>query len=803
MATWQRSALRRERLMEANDGKAFGAPGHAPSWCSSDKDRVITALGPSRLWATIGHGILNEVYWPSTGQPQVRDLGFIVAGDGFWCEVKREANYELSTPAPRIPLPQVVHKGKRYRLLLEFLPDPNRDVLLIRAQLDGEGLHLYPLLAPHLGMSGWDNTAWVADGLYAQRDNQVLCLATAPGFARASAGYVGSSDGWQDFSRNGSMAWTFARAEQGNVALMGELDAGENVLALAFAQTAEGARTQAMASLAEGYAQVREHFVAGWEAWGRQLSLPEASPEISEEACLSATVLRMHEDRTYLGAIVASLSIPWGTQGDDPGGYHLVWTRDAVEAGFGLLAAGQVEDVRHLLAYLTATQQQDGGWAQNFYPDGRPRWTGIQLDEVGFPILLAAKLHEVGCAHDLIERAMVRKAAAYLAQQGPVSPQGRWEENPGVGPFTLAVEVAALVAASQYYLEGDDRDYALSLADCWNERIEDWTYVRDTELSRRHSVDGYYIRISPPPDDSGSRGRVQVRNRVDLSVAAESLVGLDFIYLARLGLRSASDQRMLDSLKVVDATLRVETPSGPGYHRYYGDGYGEHENGRPFDGTGIGRLWPLLTGERGQMALLQGEDPMPYLETMARMAGRCGLLPEQVWDVQAIPELNLFPGKPTGSAMPLVWAHAEFLKLLVARERGRPLELLDAVRGRYGDSQRAAAKWHWRDTAPVTTLPAGRSLVIESRRPFSLHYGFEGWQRVQDQPSQPLGLGMHGVVLETDSLNSASELNFTRYLVDEGRWEGTDHRVTLTSGHPKQRRQPPGHRRTRRPAKVS
>jgi len=789
--------------MGRSGGTAFGAPGHAPTWCSSDKDQVITALGSSRLWATIGHGILNEVYWPSTGQPQIRDLGFIVAGDDFWSEVKRENRYTLSRPGPHIPLPQVIHSSERYRLEVEFLPDPNRDVLLIRAQLEGEGLHLYPLLAPHLGMSGWNNTAWVADHLYAQRDDQVLCLATVPGFIRASAGYIGSSDGWQDFARNGSMRWTFARAEQGNVALMGELEAGENVLALAFAQTVEGARTLALASLVEGFANVRQHFVAGWDAWGGHLTLPRATPAITEEAFLSATVLRVHEDRTYLGAIVASLSIPWGTQGDDPGGYHLVWTRDAVEAGFGLLAAGQIEDVRRLLAYLSATQEQDGGWPQNFYPDGRPRWTGIQLDEVGFPVMLAAKLHELGSEHDFRELEMVRKAAAYLAQQGPASPQGRWEENSGLGPFTLAVEVAALVAAATYCLQGQDRDYALSLADCWNERIEEWTYVRDTELSRRHGVDGYYIRISPPPDHSGSRAQVQVRNRIGLSVAAESLVGLDFINLARLGLRLAGDQRLLDTLKVVDATLRVETPSGPGYHRYSGDGYGEHEDGRAFDGTGIGRVWPLLTGERGQMALLMGEDPLPYLETMARMAGSWGLLPEQVWDVQAIPNLMLFPGKPTGSAMPLVWAHAEFLKLLVARDRGRPLELLDAVWDRYGGRRPAAAMWHWRDTSPVTHLPAGRSLVIESRSPFSLHYGLDGWQRVEDQQSRPLGLGMHGVVLAVDTLASAAELNFTRYLSDEGRWEGSDHRVTITSLHRKQRRQSAGRTKTDPSTKVS
>lgn len=761
------------------DSIAFGKPGTAPTWTSSAKDGVITSLGSSRLWAAIGHGILNEVYWPATGQPQIRDLGFIVAGEGFWTEVKRENHYTLSRPAPYIPLAKVVHTGRRYRLTLEFLPDPYRDVLLIQAKLEGERVRLYPLLAPHLGMNGWNNTAWVGDHLYAQSDDRALCLASSPALLRASAGYVGASDGWQDFAANCRMAWTFQRAEAGNVALMGELDAREAVLALGFAQTPEGARTLAESSLSEGYAHVREHFVAGWEAWGAQLRLPEPTPELAEQARLSATVLRVHEDRSFPGAIVASLSIPWGNRSNDPGGYHLVWTRDAVEAGLGLLAAGQVADAEHLLAYLAATQSPDGSWAQNFYPDGRAYWTGVQLDEAGFPVILAAKLREQGVPEQPATREMVRRAAAYLAQHGPVSPQDRWEENPGAGPFTLAVEVTALVAAAQHYLEGQDREYALDLADCWNERIEEWTYAEDTELGRQHGVDGYYIRVSPPAEDCGWRGRVEVRNRPGLVMPADALVGLDFIYLARLGLRSPSDPRLLDSLKLVDDLLRVETPSGPGYHRYNGDGYGEHEDGSPFDGTGVGRLWPLLTGERGVMALLQGEDPLPYLQTMARMTGPWGLIPEQVWDADPIPGRELYPGKPTGSAMPLVWAHAEFLKLLVARERRRPLELLDAVWERYRGQRPDASVWFWREEIPIPIVPAARSLVIEDRRPFRLHFAFDGWEGVRDRDSQPLGLGMHGVLFESKTLAQARKLLFTRYYPDQSRWEGRDHEIAL------------------------
>lgn len=766
-------------VMTPSERAAFGQPGSPPTWSSSAKDRIITALGSSRLWATLGHGILNEVYWPATGQPQTRDLGFIIGGDGYWVEVKRQRSYTLRTPKPFIPLPEVVHTGDRYRLSLEFLPDPFRDVLLIRTRLEGDGLRVYPLLAPHLGMSGWNNRAWVDAGLYAQSGGGALCLLSDPPFARASAGYVGQSDGWQDFARNGRMSWTFEHAADGNVALMAELSADDVVLALALSETPEGARTLARSSLAQGYEQVREHFVAGWEDWGARLHLPGPSRAIEEEAQLSASVLRMHADRTYPGAIVASLSIPWGNASNDLGGYHLVWTRDAVEAGLGFLAVGQVEDVVHLLAYLAATQNADGGWSQNFYPDGRPYWSGIQLDEVGLPILLAAKAHELGLGDRPAVAAMASRAAAYLAQRGPVSPQDRWEETAGMSPFTLGLEIVGLVAAATYYLQDTDRDYALALADCWNERIEEWTYVNDTDVSRQHGVDGYYVRVNPPPE-VGWRGRVAGQHRPEVIAPAAPLVGLDFIYLARLGLRAPDDPRMIASLKVADALLRVSTLSGLAYRRYVGDRYGEHPDGSPFDGSGIGRAWPLLTGERGIMALLQGEDPLPYLEAMCSMASRFGLIPEQVWDSDPIPQRGLSRGGPTGSAMPLVWAHAEFLKLLLAREHGRPLERLNAVWDRYRRRPPKAAVWYWRDQVPFDDLPPGRALVVEAAQPFRLHVGVDGWRDAADHASTPLGLGMHGVLIDTTKLNGFHELNFTCFYPADNCWDGVDYSVRLT-----------------------
>ena len=229
---------------------------------------------------------------------------------------------------------------------------------------------------------------------------------------------------------------------------------------------------------------------------------------------------------------------------------------------------------------------------------------------------------------------MVRRARRPIARLGPSSDQDRWEENPGISAFTLPVLIAALVAAAPW-LDGNARDYALDLADDWSERD------RGMVLRDGHA-DGAASSASPatmcaslrPTRTAASRGRVMLRNRNSESIEASALVALDFSWLVRLGLREATDPRILDTIKVVDSVLKVDTPSGAVYRRYNEDGYGEHDDGRPYDGNGVGRAWPLLTGERGHLALQAGEDPIEYLRTMYRCASPGGLLPEQVWDAK-------------------------------------------------------------------------------------------------------------------------------------------------------------------------
>ncbi|HEY4341799.1 MAG TPA: glycoside hydrolase family 15 protein [Steroidobacteraceae bacterium] len=759
--------------------EAFGAPGSAPTWCSSDKDFVTTALGAGRVWATIGHGIVNEVYWPSTGRPQIRDFGFYLVGAGGWIDLKRVQRYRLATPGAYLPALTITHEGDDYQLSLEILPDPLRDALLVRFKLRGD-YRLVVLLAPHLGSTGHDNTAWIEDGMaYAAGGGDALCLAADPPLAQLSCGFAGTSDGWQDLNAHGRLTYAFTRASAGTVALAGAATGAEGVLALAFAADARGARTLARTALADGFDVLRAQFLQDWSAWGAQLRLPRPNDVLGDAALLSATVLKIHEDRTFPGAVVASLSVPWGNSTDSLGGYHLVWPRDATLTAFALLAANQRIDARHILGHLMVSQQSDGHWSQNYFPDGTGYWNGMQLDETAFPVLLAAKLRELGDGELPGIGAMVRAAVGHIVRTGPASEQDRWEENPGVSPFTLAVAICALVAAAPW-LSAEECAYALSVAEGWNERLESWCYVKDNELARELGVAGYYVRIAAVHRTDDWTERVHLCNRDGEVIRASALVSLDFSYLVRLGLRRSDDPRIKDTIKVIDHILRVETPSGPLYHRYNEDGYGEHADGSPFDGRGIGRAWPLLVGERGHLALQSGADSTPYLRTIWNCASIGGLLPEQAWDSPAIPARGLFPGRPSGSAMPLLWAHAEFLKLVIAQESGRPVEMLEVVEQHFGGgAPRRDQAWHWRTEVPVWHLQRAHALVIEDRRPFTLHFGFDDWQHITDRDAREQPFGMWGVTLSVSELEPHGRLDFTRRY--GASWEGVDHHVTL--GH--------------------
>jgi glucoamylase len=781
---------------------APGWPGSPARWTSAAKSGVGTALGGSAVWFTLSHGILNEIYAPRMDRAATRDLGLVVTAPGFFSEEKRHAAHRVRHPEPGAPLfllENTCLRG-RYRIEKEVVADPRRPVVLQRIRFsplagDPDAYRLFALLAPHLDNHGAGNTAWVGShggdpALFASRGGIALCLVSSAGFRARSVGFVGSSDPWQDLSRNGQLTWRYTVARNGNVALAGELEAGrEQVLALGVGRSPEEAAHQARSSLAEGFESVREAFVGGWRRWSQGLA---ASPDRALYST-SAMVVKSHQSKMVPGAILASLAVPWGSsKGDgDLGGYHLVWPRDMVEAAGGLLAAGARADAREAIVYLHTTQAEDGHWPQNMWTEGSPYWGGIQMDETALPILLVDLARREGALErgDLEGRGrfwpMVKRAASFLVRNGPVTQEDRWEEDGGYTPFTLAAEIAALLAAAdlaEVAGEPELAPYLRETADCWNEQIERWLYVEGTRLAGATGVGGYYVRITPPDLEEGD-DFVPIKNRPpgEGRSRAEEIVCADALALVRFGLRAADDPRIASTVRVIDALLRVDTPCGPAWHRYTRDGYGEHEDGSPFDGTGIGRAWPLLTGERAHYALALGAraEAERLLEAMDRLAGEGGLLPEQTWDAADLPERELLRGRPAGSAMPLVWAHAEYLKLARSLRDGRVFDLPPQTARRYLERATVSRLSPWRFNHKVRALPAGRTLRVETLAPSVVHWSADGWATVHDDATRDSGLGVHLVDLATSALPPGSLVRFTFYWPGAARWEGADFSVTV------------------------
>jgi len=791
---------------------APGFPGIPPRWTSSAKSGVGTALNlHSRVWFTTSHGIINEVYYPRVDQACTRDLGLIVTdGTSFFSEEKRHCTFENVPLEPGVPVFELTNTEAqgRYRIEKEVLTDPYRNVVLQKIRfvpLQGKlaDYRLYALLSPHLANCGDSNTGWVGDYksvpmLFAERNGCALAFGCSVPWRKMSIGFVGFSDGWQDLSRNFRMTWDYTRAESGNVALTGEIDlagcAGQFVLALGFGGIWSEAGQQVRSSLLEPYEELRKHYVMHWKNWQDGLLKLDQPQRERDLYRASAAVLRTHESKDFLGGVIASLSIPWGfNKGDeDLGGYHLVWPRDLVEAALGFLAAGAKSDAVRVLQYLESTQEDDGHWAQNMWLDGRPYWMGLQMDEAAFPILLVDCLRrQAPSALGDLQRwwRLVHRAAAFLARNGPVTQQDRWEEDAGYSPFTLAVEISALLAAADLADAVGEQNtgmYMRDIADKWNDNIERWVYATDTDLARQIGVEGYYVRIAPPEGDGAAspwQGFVPIKNRPpgESSEPATHLISPDALALVRFGLRAADDPRILNTIKVIDALLKVKLPQGPCWYRYNGDGYGEHEDGSPFDGTGIGRPWPLLAGERAHYELAAGRPQVAeeLLRVMEFSTEGGRLLPEQVWDAPDLPARELLTGKPSGSACPLVWAHSEYIKLRRSLRDGKIFDQPQQTVQRYIVEKRKSPYHGWRFNNKCRTMPQGKKLRLVLPAAALVHWSFDGWQTAHDTNTSDTGLGAYAADLPTDQLAAGKEIVFTFYWQLEQRWEGTDFSVVV------------------------
>ncbi len=789
---------------------APGAPGIPGKWTSSSKSGIGKSLSASsQVSFTTSHGILNEVYYPREDNACIRDMEMLVTKDGdFFSEEKRHCRHEsqmLETGIPVFTIKNTSYDAV-YIIEKEIITDPMHNTVLQKIRfspLTGklEDFQLYVLLAPHISNQSAGNTGWLDEYkgvpmLFAERDGITLALACSAPWKKRSVGFVGTSDGFTDIAAHKQMDWEYDRAEAGNIALTGEigLTAGtqEFVMALAFGRDMNEAAQHAHASLLKGFDACKKLYTGQWRNWHK--SIDEGKHKDINSGKLfrnSVAVMRMHESFHFSGAVIASLSIPWGnTKGDgDIGGYHVVWPRDLVECSGGFLAFNAQDDALRVMNYLMATQESDGHWPQNMWLEGKPYWDGLQLDQVAFPILLIGRYKkDIGLTEheNKVAWTTVRRAAGFLLRYGPLSPQERWEEESGISVSTISTCIAALLVAAEMAEEnGDHRlaKYCTEEADYWNSMIDDWLYVRDTELAKKYGVEGYYIRINPTgclaKDLDGQV--IGLKNRPDSqkNVPVNELVSVDALALVRFGLRSANDPKILNTIKVIDAILKVDTPHGPCWHRYNNDGYGEHEDGSAFDGTGIGRAWPLLTGERAHYEVAAGniKGATALMKTMEAFSSH-ELFPEQIWDSNDIAAKNLYLGSHSGSAIPLVWAHAEYVKLCASVSLKKVFDMPDHTIDRYIKNKNQSRLNIWRFTLPCPYIKKGNALRVITEVAATVSWSCDNWEHVQKKDTIDGGFGVHFADLPVDAFDGHSVL-FTFFWTDAQHWENKNYEVKI------------------------
>jgi len=792
---------------------APGAPGIEPRWTAGAKDGVGTAYSVSnRLWYTLANGVNTEIYYPTIDMPQVRDLQYMVSdGETFFHDERRNtvSKTELIDPAALgFKITNTDPQG-RYSIEKQIIGDPHLSCLLIHTKFnvspEWQGkLHLYLICAPHLNIGGYHNNAEIIEAkgrrfLTANRDGFFLAIATSAGAKKLSCGYVGTSDGWTDLAHNLKMDWEYDSALDGNVALTGEIDLShgtEFTLGLAFGRSQHHASATLFQSLCIPFEVNLRSFLDQWHRTRKRLAVIDmAHGKISDTASAlfarSINLLLAHEDKIYPGAMIASLSIPWGEdKGDDElGGYHLVWTRDMTQSAVALMAAGDTTTPLRSMIYLAITQREDGGFYQNFWIDGRPYWTGVQLDEVSFPVIGIWRLWKENALGDFDPHDTIFRACGYLIREGPATPEERWEENGGYSPSTLASNIAALICAAdmmEAHGNKDTAEFVRTYADFLESHVEKWTVTNQGSLVpgiRRH-----YIRINPAVSAQGSTGdedpdsgMITLANQKPGDRAhypASQIVDHGFLELVRFGVRRPGDALIEDSLKVIDAVLKVDTPYGPCWKRYNHDGYGQRADGTSFRSWGVGHAWPLLMLERATYELAAGRDISVFLKAAEGFSAGVGLFPEQVWDARDIPEEHMFFGKATGAAIPLLWAHAEYVKLLRSMVDNKLFDRIDPVAKRYCNDNPRRVIEVWKMNRQVRKVPAGGLLRIQAESPFVLHWSDDEWRTPRDTGSTATLLGIEYVDIKIEAAQKAP-VRFTFHWTLDNRWQGVNYAVEI------------------------
>ena len=765
---------------------APGAPGVLSRFDLARKDCVGTArTGTSKVWYTVADGVLSDVYEPFIDNTNVQSLKFVVTDGSTFTDLQtRDTTYKVHADLTGMRC-TVVTSAHDYRLSTTFITDPARDSVVIRTALQDNSptkrtLRVYARLDAHVNGNGGGGTAnggadsaslsptgtpVIGDrNTVSQAANRDYAVPTfmaldAATFHGASVGYAGTaSDGLTALDARHGLRRRFAHAPNGHVVATANVTpkrTGVNTVVLGFGRTYNSALRTAQASLSTSLASIDRAYVSGWQQYDQGLARPyptgtrstASTRAISRSYYLSANVLKSSIDKTFPGAIAASLSSPWGqavSAGDLPGGkpvyfgsYREVFARDLYEAVTGLLADGDIAEAKAATLFLFLRQQQPlGNMPRNSLLNGKaaPDTGGDQLDETAYPILMAY-LTGLGAQNSLYSKHIV-PAADYLVSHGPSSGNERWEEQSGYSPSTIAAEIAGLTAAAAIATQHGDTKHARlyqAVADDFQRTIKAHTVTTNGP----YSTSPYFIRLSKNGDPSSAY--TYSLGNGSVSVDQRAVVDGGFQELVRLGELSAHDPVVLNSLTVLDKQISKNTRTGTGYYRYgtdasagSTDGYGDcyvadptdcPKNGQPWPttDTGSGHLWPVLSGERAQTALLLGDHTRvdSQLAFMMQSASGVGLVPEQAWEDPAVAKdpygtdpatasIGFRNGSPAGSASPLTWAQAQLLRLIRDRNENRVLDRPSITTQRYVRHRAPAA-------VPVTiTAPADGTSVSGS-----------------------------------------------------------------------------------------
>jgi len=692
----------------AQAAQAPGAPGERHTWAPADKHGFGTATRlSSNVWFTLRAAELTEIYYPDLSTPSFRDLEFAVTDGRTFLdrETGPGVRSEVRPQAGSLTFRQTTQTA-RWRLVKTWVSDPRRATVLANVRfesLTGRPLRVYLLADPAPGDDGNDDRGRTEDSaLIASDDTAASAVMAEPRLRRATSGYAGSaSDPWSDLEADSSLDDRYTASAAGNVVqaartrLTGRRGRRQMTLAIGFGADAAAARRTAQRSLFSGFERAAGDYASGWSRYLRSLKAPPRSIRGDRQReqlyDQSLMVLEASEDKLNRGASVASPSMPWvwGTleleKNEFSGPYHLVWPRDFYHVATAQKAAGDDAATDRLMDYLWRVQKPDGSWWQNTRVDGTEYWTSLQLDEVALPIVLAWWLGRTS-AEDWVH---VRKAADFVVTKGPRTLQERWENQEGFSPNTIAAEIAGLICAADIARRHGDEARATqyeAVADEWEDKVESWTATTNGPYSPKP----YYLRLTKDGDpDDGSTydlGDNFAQNPTDERLVVDQ----SFLGLALFGVKRHDDPAIRNSLVVGDQVLKADTPHGPIWNRFTFDGYGETRSGADWtifptaDNQTLGRVWPLLSGERGEYELLAGNNAKPYLRTIAKTANDGLMLPEQVWDGRPpTGTRGQQAGEGTRSATPLAWTHAQYIRLAWSIDAGTPIERPSIVACRY------------------------------------------------------------------------------------------------------------------------